>query len=1209
MRNYWRHVGRWGLPIVTRSLTALPLLLWAAALLLLLAIWWLGPHWTWRGQQPLASVAHQSIASLLVVLLPLMCWSIWLRSRFRRLQAERQYDDAIGADASLPFVRAQEQALDRGLANYLDNAGGRRALYKLPWYLVLGEEDAGKTSFITRSDQSFSLTRISKAQALSRQDEDLAYPVDWWISNHAVIIDPPGELITQQAAAIKPQSADGKMRPILPSGTQAKLWESLLGWLVRNRSRRALNGLVLVADIASLLHSTPEERTALAHVLRTRLYELSTQLGSRLPLYVMLTKFDLIDGFDQLFARMTVSQREKMLGFTFKLGTACSFDAWLDELASHYDQLIAVSQEQMLDSLCVLTCAKERQRLLSLQAQLIGLRPALMSFLREALASDRFTTPALVRGLYLSSVLQQGQVNNAFLRAAVQPYKMLAPLSEAKPRGQALVYFAQQVFQRVVYPEAGLAGDNVKVARDKRRLRWVSSAVGLLVGAVALGGWYRYFDINRSKALSVLSQSQAFSKREVDRGLDPTGRNLLAPLNQIRDAVSVFGDYRSAWPLLADLGLYQGRSIGPMVDETYLNLLSQRFLPALASGVLDVMNAAPDGSEQQMAALRVYRMIEDRQNRRAQWVEEWMAHQWQSAYPGQGQLQRDLMRHLKYALAYADTDLPQFRQRIAEVQQVLRKVPLQQRVYASLKQQAEEQLHTGLDLRGQVGPAFDVVYRRAANDVRVHEGILLAPLLTAKGFRGYFEPRSQQITELAMIDLWALGERRQLDYSDADRDALAERIRNLYSADYIDSWRRALNEFTVADFRDLSHGVSVLEHITGPAAPLRRLLETVRDNTVIYPAIPETVQAEAGAVMSTKLIGGQQQAVGIRRAFAPLSEMLEEKGERPSHYDETLAAITAVYDYAKAVQDSPDRGKSALNVVQQRFSMSGPDPIANLKRVATSLPDPIRQQVKTLADQTAQVLVIEALRELERRWDSEVYSFFQQRLAKRYPFEIHAPDASLEDFEAFFGPKGRLQHFQDQYLKVFIKDNLDALYSERRGGYLIRTDVIEQLEAADRIRETFFDHRGSLSVQFSIEPLGLSANQRTSLLDLDGQLISYTHGPSLITGVIWPNTLNQQVRSNLTLLKLDGNSSSLEYRGPWSMFRLLSRGALNGRTPTSVDLSFRTGDGMMRYQLSSEKAFNPITQQPFKEFRLPRTLLGQPASTVAQSGSSTNSTR
>lgn len=108
-------------------------------------------------------------------------------------------------------------------------------------------------------------------------------------------------------------------------------------------------------------------------------------------------------------------------------------------------------------------------------------------------------------------------------------------------------------------------------------------------------------------------------------------------------------------------------------------------------------------------------------------------------------------------------------------------------------------------------------------------------------------------------------------------------------------------------------------------------------------------------------------------------------------------------------------------------------------------------------------------------------------------------------------------------------------------------------------------------------------------------MISYTHGPRQIIGIVWPNTLRQHVRSNLTLLTQNGNSSSLEYRGPWSMFRLLSRGSLNGRTATSVDLSFRAGDGVMRYRLNAEKAFNPITQQPFKGFHLPRGLLQQPA--------------
>lgn len=1194
MNQIWTQLKRWGLPWVTRIGLALPLLLGLGALLMLVAIWWLGPQWMWREQQPLASVSHRSVASLVLVLVPLLCWLVVVRRRLRRLQAERRQARAVELDGTLPFMQAQEKALSQGLERYLDNAGGRRALYRLPWYLVLGDEKSGKTSFIDRTDQRFTLTRIDQAQARGRQAEAPAYPVGWWVSDDAVIIDPPGIFISQKPPAGSAANDPSESGPFAALGTEARLWEHLLSWLVRNRSQRALNGVLLVVDLPALLHGKPDQRVALAHGLRTRLYEVSTQLGSRLPLYVVLTKFDLLDGFDQFYGKLPAAKRESLLGFTFKLDAVESFDAWLDEYDEHYGQLLATLNEQVIDRLDVLGKTAPCGRLFSLQAQLVGLRPILLAFLREALASDRFTTPPLVRGVYWSSVVQHGDMSNAFVREAAQPYKTKLPLREGKAQGKALVYFIQQAFRRVIYQEAGLAGDNVRVARSKRQLLWIGSGVGLLAFSIAIASWQRYFDINSSKAASVFAKSQEYSRHEVDLRLDPTGRNLLEPLDQIRDAVAVFGDYRAAWLGVADFGLYQGRNIGPLVDEAYLSLLSRRFLPALASGVIDAMNAAPSGSEQQMAALRVYRMIEDRDSRRPEWVEDWMARHWQRAFPGQGQLQRDLMQHLKYALAYADTDLPQYRQRVSEVQQALRKLPLPQRVYAGLKQQAQEQLHSGLDLRHQVGPAFDVVYQASSGASQGEKEVLLAAMLTAKGFREYFEPRSPRFAEMAMVDQWALGERSQLDYSDVDRNALTERLHNLYSADYIDSWRRALNAFTVADFRDLDHGVTVLQQLTGPAAPLQRLLDTVRDNTSLASSAGVEVTGELNTLPSATGKPEQQQASAIQRAFAGLGAMLQATGEKPSYYDETLGAVAAVLDYAKAVQDSPDRGKAALQAVHQRFAMTGHDPIGTLQRIATGLPEPINHQVRKLADQTAQVLNVEALRELERRWDAEVYSFFQQRLAGRYPFMVKAPDAALDDFEAFFGPKGRLQQFHDQYLEVFLKENLEALQSAQHGQSLIRADVIEQLELADRIRETFFDQRGRLSVQFSIEPLGFSANQRTSLLDLDGQLISYTHGPSQITGIVWPNTLGQQVRSNLTLLRQNGNSSSLEYRGPWSMFRLLSRGSLNGRTPTSVDLSFRTGDGVMRYRLNAEKAFNPITQQPFKSFRLPRGLLQQP---------------
>lgn len=1180
---------RWGLALASSIDSFAPVMLVIAIATSLIAIWWLGPQWNWREHRPLASLELRVLATVLLVVLPLLSWSMILRSRFRQIQRQREEAATAEADPCLPFLQEQERALSLQLASYLDKAGGHRALYRLPFYLVVGAGQAGKSRLIERSGQRFSLSQIDRAQALGREGEVPAYAVDWWISDDAVFIDPPGAFVTQGADPAERRRADSLSRPKLPAGTQAKLWAHLLDWLARNRSRRALNGLVLVVDLAALLHGTQEERTTLAHLLRTRLYEVCNQVGMQLPIYVVLSKIDLLDGFDQLFNRLGVSQRERLFGFTFEVEAISQRDAWFSEFTGQYDQMIKVVQEHAAFALATLMTAKERKRLLSFQAQLEGLQPVLTGFLQEALASDRFTTPALVRGLYLSSSFQQGEIDNAFVRETAHRFRTPRPLLEGRRQGiKASAFFTRQIFQRVLYPEAGLAGDNLKIIQRKRRGLWLGSAISLLAITVAGASLQHFSALNRAKAGSVLVKSQVFSAGEVDDYLDPTGRNLLGPLQQIRDAVSEFGDYRSAWPGVADAGLYQGRAIGPMVDAAYLSLLSRRFLPALASGLVDAMEAAPQGSEQQMAALRIYRMIEDRQHRRASWVEAWMARRWQRALPGEGQVQQDLMRHLQYALAYADADLQPFRQRVADAQQTLRNIPLQQRLYAGIKRDAEQALQAGVDLRHQIGPAFDVIYQPA-------EHTRLAPLLTAKGFSAFFTPRSQQLGEMASIDGWALGERQQLDHSEADRVALAEQLHNLYSADYIDSWNRALQQLNVVEFHDLGHGVAILAQLTGPAAPLRRLLETVRDNTLIQPlSMPDTGEGQLPTITNALPdLFRLNQMADIRLAFAGLHEILESKGERPSYYEETLDAIKALHGYARAVQDSPDRGRAALNGVLERFATKGADPISTLQRVAIGLPEPIRQQVTTVAEQTAQVLMNEALQELERRWQAEVYSFFEQRLAGRYPFVVRPEDVALDDFEAFFGPKGRLQQFHDNYLNAFLEDSLSGLHSEQRGRAVIRPDVIEQLKHAARIRDTFFDNRGNLSVQFSIEQMGLSNNQRNSLLELAGQQIQYLYGSRGMTGIIWPDP--EHDLSKLTLLRESGKSSSLEYQGAWSMFRLLSRGGLNGRTETTVDLTFRAGDGAVRYKLRSDKAFNPITQQPFKGFKLPRTLLGDAA--------------
>ncbi|MDG3713992.1 type VI secretion system membrane subunit TssM [Pseudomonas aeruginosa] len=1221
MWKIWSKYLRYAQPVLKWARQGTPLLLLLGLVFLLVAIWWLGPSWSLGERKPLASLSMRVLATVVLLTLPLLAWALSLRSRNRRLEAERVQEVQRQEDPCLRYVQAQERALDHHLSLLQAGLRGRNKLYQLPWYLVLGLEKSGKTSFVNRSNQNFTLTGDVRAGSHKRQDDpDLVYAIDWWAGDQAVIIDPPGELIShvhdrknaEEAVDATPFAAEGTGKVTaafaasgreLPDNLHARLWDSLVGWLGRNRSRRPLNGVVLMVDLAMLMNQRPSDRHALAILLRTRLKELSEQLGTRPPLYVVLSKFDLLDGFEAMFARMQRSVREDIFGFTFTLESVQDYDAWLAELETRYDDFIARLNDQVFDALSEPVELRQREALYSLVRQISGMRPVLFGFLAEVMGSDRYATPALPRGVYFSSVHQQGVLNNAFLNSASNAYGVGEPTSSALPGGRSNVYFAQQLFQRVIYPEAGLAGDNLKVLADKRRVLALSSGVAALGCLVVIGTWSHYYGINRDKAARVLERSQDFSAHTIDGAADPTGRNLLQPLNQIRRAVAVYEDYRDAWPVVSDFGLYQGRKIGPKVDEAYLSLLSNRFLPALAGGMMTTMTAPDTPDDTKLAALRVYRMIEDRSNRRAPIVEDWMSKQWQAAYPGQDGIQRALMSHLDYAMRFADAQLPQYKSQLGAVQRELRMVPMPQRVYMTMRYQAGQTMRTPLDLRNEIGPAFDIVFQPGSTSatvpIQTTASGRIDALLTARGYKNYYAPNSKDLTELALIDQWALGERNNIDYSEADKQVLSDRISAIYSRDYIDSWQRGINQLEVRDFADLTQAVEVLGAVTSPAAPLRRMVETVRDNTGLadnqagatsVPAADGSPLAAAKESLPAKEV--PTSIAEITQAFVPLTQLLKPGGNKPAYLDETMQAVGAVYETVKRIQDSPNQGKAALTVVLDRFAMKGPDPFGNLQRVAAGLPEPLNHQVAKLANEAAQVVLIEALGEVERRWDADVYRFYNERLASRYPFNpASKQDASLDDFAAFFGPQGRLQQFQDKYLKPFLDDNLEALYSERRGGYLIREDVLTQLEAVDRIRDAFFNARGALGVQFVVEPLGLTPTRRSSSLSIEGQLITYSHGPTLSTSLIWPNTLANSNESRVTLINGSGNSSSLVFRGSWSMFRLLSQARLNGATASSVDLSFLASDGGMRYRITAEKNNNPFTQPLFKGFVLPRTLL------------------
>lgn len=245
------------------------------------------------------------------------------------------------------------------------------------------------------------------------------------------------------------------------------------------------------------------------------------------------------------------------------------------------------------------------------------------------------------------------------------------------------------------------------------------------------------------------------------QGMDDYGNLQLPLLNPVRDATLAYGDWgdRSRF---ADLGLYQGRNIGPYVEQTYLQLLAQRYLPSLFNGLVKEMNAAPPESEEKLAVLRVIRMLEDKSGRNNEVVKQYMAKRWSNKFHGQRDIQAQLMAHLDYALNHIDWHAERqagdndaisrwtpYDKPVTDAQHELSKLPVYQRVYQSLKTRALGVLPADLNLRDQVGTTFDQVFTSADDNK-----LIVPQFLTRYGLQNYFVKQRDELVELTALDSW-----------------------------------------------------------------------------------------------------------------------------------------------------------------------------------------------------------------------------------------------------------------------------------------------------------------------------------------------------------------------------------------------------------------------------------------------------------------------
>ena len=312
--------------------------------------------------------------------------------------------------------------------------------YQLPWYVIVGEPGAGKTEAIRHSGVGFPPGMQDELQGVGG-----TINMNWWFTNQAVILDTAGRLLFEE---------------VEPGSTNE--WREFLALLKKYRPNCPINGLFLALPADSLIREGTADLERKAGRIARQLEVIQREFDLRFPVFVIITKCDLLNGFREFFDRLDdPAAKNQLLGW------------------SNPDPLDAPFRPELIDAHIETSLARLRRRRLALLADPVALAGAQASRLDEvdrlyalpqslALMAPRlrrylemiFTVntwsakPLFLRGIYFTSSLREGSALDQELAEAIGLPVDQLPEGRAWEREET--FFLRDVFLEKGFRERGL---------------------------------------------------------------------------------------------------------------------------------------------------------------------------------------------------------------------------------------------------------------------------------------------------------------------------------------------------------------------------------------------------------------------------------------------------------------------------------------------------------------------------------------------------------------------------------------------------------------------------------------------------------------------------------------------------------------------------------------------------------------------------------
>ncbi len=1086
---------------------------WLAALALI--VWWVlawfigswlhleGSHlWILR-----IALAVIGLAAFIIVI-----W--WFRIRDKERAAMNPA--GAGGDEIDILIREAEMRLQAS------KLGRSASVGNLPLFLVLGETGSAKTTVVLHSGLD---PELLAGQAVQDKVPIPTRTANLWYTRQCIFAEAGGSMLQDSSrwTRLVKKLAPRRLHSVFGKGTPAP---------------RA--ALVCVDCETFMKAGAPEALAASIERIRTRLREVSQLLGISLPVYLLFTRADRLQFFQDYVRNLTQEEASVVFGATFPM-VAYSTGVYAEQetarVSGAFDNLFLSLTDRRIHLLGQEFDATKLPGIYEFPREFRKLRTLLVRMAVDLCRPSQLRTGPFFRGFYFTGVRPVTITTGGPIAAREEPVEhasasvgelgatgifdirraraMAAQQAQAPEVGETRRVpqwvFLPHVFSDVLLNDSSAlvaSASSTKTSLWRRIL--LTTAVGVLL--ILIVGFTVSFVRNKNLESRVVTAAQGISDVTLT-GQQLPSLDMLNKLETLRQSVEMLSDYQqNGAPWSMRWGLYIGNSLYPDVRRIYFQHFQHLLFGEAQANMVQTLSSlpgAPGANDQYGPAydtLKAYLITTSNHDKSTSLflspvlMKAWVAGRAiDQDLTDLAQKQFDFYsQELKIENPYSSENDSLV---VARARNYISQFSGVERVYQFMLAEANKANPPIYFNKKFPGSAEVVVDRTEVSGA------------FTKGGWTFMQNALQNLPKFFSGEQWVLG---QENSSNVDLSKVATDLGNRYQKDFIAQWRSFLRSGNVVHYNGLPDATQKLLKLSGNQSPLLALFCVAAQNTAVGQSDVSKAFQSVQSVVSPNC---QDQYIGDANkpyiaGLSGLQVCLDRANSTPG--DKDAAKAQCLNDVSTAQQ--------AANQIGQGFKI---DQEGHMDQVVQNL-------------LLAPITSVGAVLKPGPVSGAGLCAQFGP-LESKFPFNPQASqEATPQDLGTIFDPStGALAQFYTSALKNLLLPQGTGYIANPAATQAVNPAFLAFFNRAAAVQHALYGGApGQLQFKYALRPHPTDSVSGFTM-NVDGQALNYAGGNSSFQQFTWPGVTGQGV--TLTVRIQGGSELGFpSYAGTWGVFHFFA---------------------------------------------------------------------